>query len=120
MRWPSPGLLSSPSAVLWLSCSTSDVAAARSLYWMRRDRSSAKLPHDCMMSEPHCGARSKLGFYVESLIIAALVLGFLAIFVAGMVHAKPSRGLRVIDGDTIAVRGSRQLVRLVGFNAPET
>jgi len=37
-------------------------------------------------------------------------------------HGQPvsSTDIRVIDGDTIALLGLRQHVRLVGFNAPET
>jgi endonuclease YncB( thermonuclease family) len=51
-----------------------------------------------------------------------MVLGFLAIFVAGIVMAQPVAWseVRVIDGDMIALQGSRERVRLVGFNAPET
>jgi endonuclease YncB( thermonuclease family) len=36
-----------------------------------------------------------------------------------MVRVSPT-DIRVIDGDTIALSGLRQHVRLVGFNAPET
>src|SRR5437762_8896715 len=37
-------------------------------------------------------------------------------------YAQPvsSTDIRVVDGDTIALSGLRQHVRLVGFNAPET
>ena len=37
-------------------------------------------------------------------------------------HGQPvsSADIRVIDGDTIALSGLREHVRLVGFNAPET
>jgi endonuclease YncB( thermonuclease family) len=51
-------------------------------------------------------------------IIAALVLAALC----GAVDAEPiqSKDIRVLDGDTIRVFGSRPDVRLVGLNAPET
>lgn len=63
-----------------------------------------------------------LGFILESILIAVLVLGFIAILCVAMVRAQPvaSSEIRVIDGDTVAIRGMRERVRLVGFNASET
>src|SRR4029078_8044415 len=56
--------------------------------------------------------------------IALFALAFLAALLAmvAYAHAQPisSADIRVIDGDTIALSGLRQHVRLVGFNAPET
>jgi endonuclease YncB( thermonuclease family) len=57
-------------------------------------------------------------------IIAGLALAFLASLIAMVASAgaKPidAHRIHVIDGDTIAVKGIRRDVRLVGFNAPET
>ena len=61
---------------------------------------------------------------IESVVIAVLVLAFLTSLIAMVVYAgaQPvaTTSIRVIDGDTIALKGQRQHIRLVGFNAPET
>jgi micrococcal nuclease len=63
-------------------------------------------------------------FKIESVIIALLALAFLFALIAMVASAvaEPidAHRIRVIDGDTIAVKGMRRDVRLVGFNAPET
>ena len=70
------------------------------------------------------GARTPLGFWIESAFIALIALAFIAALLAmvAYAHAQPvsSTDVRVVDGDTIALSGLRQHVRLVGFNAPET
>ena len=70
------------------------------------------------------GGRTPLGFWVESAFIALIALAFIAALLAmvAYAHAQPvsSADIRVIDGDTIALKGWSQHVRLVGFNAPET
>jgi hypothetical protein len=70
------------------------------------------------------GGRTPLGFWIESAFIALIALAFIAALLAmvAYAHAQPvsSIDIRVIDGDTIALSGLRQHVRLVGFNAPET
>src|SRR5256885_6764040 len=70
------------------------------------------------------GGRTPLGFWIESVFIALIALAFLAALLAmvAYAHAQPisSADIRVIDGDTIALSGLRQHVRLIGFNAPET
>jgi endonuclease YncB( thermonuclease family) len=55
-------------------------------------------------------------------LIALLVFGFVGIFVAAMVRAQSldPPNVRVIDGDTIAVHGLHDRIRLMGINAPET
>src|SRR5947208_9894633 len=63
-------------------------------------------------------------FKVETSLLTVLALVFLGILLAMVAYAlaqpiEPDR-IRVIDGDTIALKGERQNVRLVGFNAPET
>ena len=69
------------------------------------------------------GGRTPLGFWVESAFIALIALAFIAALLAmiAYAHAQPvsSTDIRVVDGDTIALSGLRQHVRLVGFNAPE-
>jgi hypothetical protein len=71
---------------------------------------------------PEYGARSRVAFILEGVLIATLALLLVTVFVVGMVMAQPvaSSDVRVIDGDTVALNGSRERVRLVGFNAPET
>ncbi len=58
------------------------------------------------------------------MFIALLALAFITALLAmvAYAHAQPvsSTDIRVIDGDTIALTGLSQHVRLVGFNAPET
>ena len=70
------------------------------------------------------GGRTPRGFWIESAFIALIALAFIAALLAmvAYAHAQPvsSTDIRVIDGDTIALSGLRQHVRLVGFNAPET
>ena len=70
------------------------------------------------------GGRTPLGFWTESAFIALIAVAFIAAFLAmvAYAHAQPvsSTDVRVIDGDTIALKGWSQHVRLVGFNAPET
>ena len=70
------------------------------------------------------GGRSPIGFWLESAFIALIALAFIAALLAmvAYAHAQPvsSTDIRVVDGDTIALSGLRQHVRLVGFNAPET
>jgi micrococcal nuclease len=70
------------------------------------------------------GGRTPLGFRIESAFIALIALAFIAALLAmvAYAHAQPisSTDIRVVDGDTIALSGLRQHVRLVGFNAPET
>ena len=70
------------------------------------------------------GGRTPLGFRIESAFIALIALAFIAALLAmvAYAHAQPvsSVDIRVVDGDTIALSGLRQHVRLVGFNAPET
>ena len=71
----------------------------------------------------YCG-RSPIGFWLESAFIALVALAFIAALLAmvAYAHAQPvsSTDVRVVEGDTIALSGLRQHVRLVGFNAPET
>ena len=63
-------------------------------------------------------------FSIESAFIALIALAFIAALLAmvAYAHGQPvsSADIRVIDGDTIALKGWSQHVRLVGFNAPET
>ena len=70
------------------------------------------------------GGRTPRGFWIESVFIALIALAFIAALLAmvAYAHAQPvsSTDIRVVDGDTIALSGLRQHVRLVGFNAPET
>ena len=70
------------------------------------------------------GNRTPLGFWTESAFIALLALAFIALLLAivAYAHGQPvsSTDICVIDGDTIALKGWSQHVRLVGFNAPET
>jgi hypothetical protein len=70
------------------------------------------------------GGRTPLWFWIESAFIALIALAFIAALLAMVAnaHAQPvsSTDIRVVDGDTIALSGLRQHVRLVGFNAPET
>jgi micrococcal nuclease len=70
------------------------------------------------------GGRTPLGFWTESAFIALLALAFIALLLAMVAHAHgqpvSSIDIRVVDGDTIALSGLRQHIRLVGFNAPET
>ena len=70
------------------------------------------------------GGRTPRGFWIESAFIALIALAFIAALLAmvAYAHAQPvsSTDIRVVDGDTIALSGLRQHVRLVGFNAPET
>jgi len=70
------------------------------------------------------GGRTPRGFWIESAFIALIALAFIAALLAmvAYAHAQPvsSTDVRVVDGDTIALSGLRQHVRLVGFNAPET
>ena len=72
----------------------------------------------------HYGGRTPRGFWIESVFIALIALTFIAALLAmvAYAHAQPvsSTDIRVVDGDTIALSGLRQQVRLVGFNAPET
>jgi hypothetical protein len=67
------------------------------------------------------GGRTPLGFWTESAFIALLALAFIALLLAmvAYAHGQPVSltDIRVVDGDTIALSGSRQYVRLVGFNA---
>jgi endonuclease YncB( thermonuclease family) len=71
---------------------------------------------------PDYRAHSRFGFILEIVVIAFVVLGFVAILCVAMVRAEPvaSSDIRVIDGDTVAIRGMRERIRLVGFKAPET
>jgi micrococcal nuclease len=71
---------------------------------------------------PDYGARSRLAFILEGVLIAAVALLVAAVFVVAIVQAQPvaSSDVRVIDGDTIAVHSLHDRVRLIGFNAPET
>src|SRR6476660_8231724 len=68
--------------------------------------------------------RTPLGFWTESAFIALRALAFIALLLAMVAYARAqpvsSTDIRVVDGDTIALSGLRQHVRLVGFNAPET
>ena len=50
---------------------------------------------------PDYGARSRLGFVLASLLIAIVILGFVAILCLAMVRAQPvaSSEVHVIDGD---------------------
>ena len=70
------------------------------------------------------GGRTPRGFWIESAFIALIALAFIAALLAmvAYAHGQPvsSADIRVIDGDTIALSGLREHVRLVGFNAPET
>src|SRR6476646_8667695 len=70
------------------------------------------------------GGRTPRGFWIESAFIALIAFAFIAALLAmvAYAHGQPvsSADIRVIDGDTIALLGLRQHVRLVGFNAPET
>ena len=70
------------------------------------------------------GGRTPRGFWIESAFIARIALAFIAALLAmvAYAHGQPvsSADIRVIDGDTIALSGLREHVRLVGFNAPET
>ena len=70
------------------------------------------------------GGRTPRGFWIESAFITLIALAFIAALLAmvAYAHAQPvsSTDIRVVDGDTIALSGLRQHVRLVGFNAPET
>jgi endonuclease YncB( thermonuclease family) len=70
------------------------------------------------------GGRTPLGFWIESAFIALIALAFIAALLAMVAYARAqpvsSTDIRVVDGDTIALSGLRQHIRLVGFNAPET
>jgi endonuclease YncB( thermonuclease family) len=68
------------------------------------------------------GGRTPREFWTESAFIA--LLAFIAALLAMVAYARAqpvsSADIHIIDGDTIAVIGLRQHIRLVGFNAPET
>jgi endonuclease YncB( thermonuclease family) len=70
------------------------------------------------------GGRAPLGFWIESAFIALIALAFIAALLAmvAYAHGQPvaSADIRVIDENTVALKGWSQHVRLVGFNAPET
>lgn len=66
--------------------------------------------------------------YFAGLVVLCLLIGFVAVqawprlstAVTEPVSVSASISVRVIDGDTVSLGDGQPIVRLVGFNAPET